>query len=57
VHGLLLDERLVHNMKTDSGASLQQLNDEEVTSGLENIWNGQPLTDAIKRPKTWACQP
>ncbi len=56
VRGFMLDERVVRGMTTESGAAVQRVDDDLVKSGLENIWNGQPLTEAIKRPKTWVCK-
>lgn len=56
VRGFMLDERVVHGIN-ENGAAVQQADEERVKSGLENLMtSGQPLTEAIKRPKTWACK-
>ena len=56
VHGFLLDERVMQNVISSSGASVTQPNPEVVKTGLDNLFTGQSLTDAIKRPKTWDCK-
>jgi LCP family protein required for cell wall assembly len=56
VHAFLLDERVVHGVTTNAGASIQLADPQIVKNGLENLWDGQPLTEAIKRPKTSACK-
>jgi LCP family protein required for cell wall assembly len=55
VHGFLLDERVMQ-AAPGVGASVTQPNPEVVKSGLDNLFSGQPLTDAIKRPKGWDCK-
>jgi LCP family protein required for cell wall assembly len=56
VRGFLIDERVLRGVTVEGQGSVQQMNDEAVKTGLQNLWNGQPLTEAIKRPKTWACR-
>jgi LCP family protein required for cell wall assembly len=56
VHGFLLDEKVMRGVATSSGASIMREDSEMVKTGLENLWNGQPLTEAIKRPKNWDCK-
>ncbi|MEP7199884.1 MAG: LCP family protein [Chloroflexota bacterium] len=56
VHAFLLDERVMRGVTTAGGASVQKPDEALVQSGLQDIWNGQPLTEAIKRPKGWACK-
>jgi LCP family protein required for cell wall assembly len=56
VRGFLIDERVLRSVAVEGQGAVQQMNDDAVKTGLQNLWNGQPLTEAIKRPKTWACR-
>ena len=55
VRGFLIDERVVHPWTTPSGAAVQVADPARLRAGVQNLWSGMPLTDAIKRPRTMGC--
>lgn len=56
VHGFLLDERVMRGVAGAAGASVTAPDPQALKSGLDNLWTGEPLTGAIKRPKNWSCK-
>jgi LCP family protein required for cell wall assembly len=55
VHGFLLDERVMRGVPNTAGASIIAPDPQTLKNGLDNLWTGEPLTEAIKRPKNWSC--
>jgi LCP family protein required for cell wall assembly len=52
VRGFLIDESKVRSWRTSSGAQVLLPDQAKIQAGVQNIWTGQPLTDAIKRPRS-----